>query len=73
MGGGFGNLFDRFFRPEGVVDFIDFKFYGILGFERFPTFNVADISIVICGILLLVSFIITLSEDAKEKKENGDK
>lgn len=28
VGGGFGNLIDRFFRAEGVVDFIDVKFYG---------------------------------------------
>ncbi len=73
MGGGFGNIFDRFFRTEGVVDFIDFRFFGIFGFERFPTFNIADMSIVISGILLLISFIMTFSEDSKEKKEEGDK
>jgi signal peptidase II len=27
LGGGFGNIFDRIFRPEGVVDFIDVKFF----------------------------------------------
>ncbi|MBQ0051121.1 MAG: signal peptidase II [Treponema sp.] len=56
-GGGFGNLIDRFFRTEGVVDFIDIKFYGLFGFERWPTFNVADMAVVICGILLVISFI----------------
>lgn len=59
-GGGFGNLIDRFFRSEGVVDFIDVKFYGILGFERWPTFNVADMAVVICGILLVISFVFTV-------------
>ena len=55
IGGGFGNLIDRFFRPAGVVDFIDVKFFGIFGLERWPTFNIADSSIVICGILLFIS------------------
>ncbi len=55
IGGGFGNLIDRFFRPAGVVDFIDVKFFGIFGLERWPTFNVADSSIVVCGILLFAS------------------
>ncbi|WP_428770432.1 signal peptidase II [Treponema sp. HNW] len=57
VGGGLGNLTDRFFRPEGVIDFIDVKFFGILGYERWPTFNIADMSVVICGFLLLISFI----------------
>jgi signal peptidase II len=54
LGGGLGNLIDRIFRPDGVVDFISVKFYGILGMERFPTFNVADSSIVICCILFFI-------------------
>ncbi len=57
LGGGFGNLIDRIFRPLGVVDFIDVKFYGILGFERWPTFNIADASVVVCGILLFIGYI----------------
>ncbi len=65
VGGGLGNLIDRFFRKEGVVDFIDVKFYGLFGFERWPTFNVADSAVVVCGILLIVSFIVT---SIKEKK-----
>lgn len=59
VGGGFGNLIDRFFRKEGVVDFIDVKFYGLFGMERWPTFNVADSAVVVCGILLIISFIIS--------------
>ncbi len=57
VGGGVGNLIDRVFRPGGVVDFLDVKFYGIFGLERWPTFNVADSSVVVCGILLLVTFL----------------
>ncbi|MEL3899296.1 signal peptidase II [Treponema phagedenis] len=66
IGGGFGNLIDRFFNSKGVVDFIDVKFYGIFGMQRWPTFNIADSSIVICGILLIISFII---QERKMKKE----
>ena len=68
VGGGFGNLIDRFFRAEGVIDFIDVKFFGILGYDRWPTFNVADMSVVICGILLLISF---FAAGAKTKREGA--
>jgi len=55
VGGGLGNLVDRVFRPQGVVDFLSFKFYGLFGLERWPTFNVADASVVVSVILLAVS------------------
>jgi len=62
LGGGFGNLFDRIFRSEGVIDFIDIKFYGIFGLDRWPTFNLADMSVIICGVLLILSFMITIKK-----------
>ena len=68
VGGGLGNLIDRFFRAEGVVDFIDVKFYGLFGLERWPTFNVADSAVVVCGILLVISFIVTSIKESKEAK-----
>jgi signal peptidase II len=71
VGGGIGNLIDRIFRPEGVVDFIDVKFYGLFGMERWPTFNVADSAVVVCGILLIVSFIAMTIKDSKSKKEES--
>jgi signal peptidase II len=58
LGGGVGNLIDRIFRPGGVVDFIDVKFYGLFGLERWPTFNVADSSIVVGTVLLILSIIL---------------
>ena len=65
IGGGLGNIIDRIFRPDGVVDFIDVKFYGIFGCERWPTFNIADSSVVVCCILLIITmFIVT-----KKKRE----
>ena len=68
-GGGFGNLFDRVFRKEGVVDFIDVKFYGLFGFERFPTFNMADSFIMVCGILLMISFFVQVRKEKKNKEK----
>jgi signal peptidase II len=44
-GGAAGNLIDRIFRPGGVVDFVDFRFW--------PAFNVADSAITVGGVLLV--------------------
>lgn len=72
VGGGLGNLIDRFFRAEGVVDFIDVKFYGLFGLERWPTFNVADSAVVVCGLILVISFIVTSVKESKNN-ENTEK
>jgi signal peptidase II len=61
-----GNILDRMCRPDGVVDFVSVKFYGLLGFERWPTFNVADSSVVVSCILLLITIIIG-SKNTQEK------
>lgn len=72
IGGGFGNLIDRFFRPGGVVDFIDIDFFDIdfLGFTmtRWPVFNIADMSVVIGGALLVISLIIEVAKETKKSK-----
>lgn len=68
VGGGIGNLIDRAFRAEGVVDFIDVKFFGIFGLERWPTFNVADSAIIVFGILLAITFIISIKKDKSTEK-----
>ena len=70
VGGGFGNIIDRVFRPEGVVDFIDVKFFGIFGYERWPTFNFADAAVVVCGIILLISVICGMIREEKENRKN---
>jgi signal peptidase II len=57
IGGGIGNILDRIFRPQGVVDFISVKFYGLFGLERWPTFNIADASVVVCCLVLLASIL----------------
>jgi len=65
IGGGVGNFIDRLFRSGGVVDFIDVKFYGIFGLERWPIFNIADSTVVVAGILLLFSYLISKKEAKK--------
>jgi len=69
LGGGIGNIIDRIFRKDGVVDFISIKFYGIFGLQRWPTFNVADASVVVCCIILLITMFISKEEDVKNSKE----
>lgn len=54
LGGAAGNLIDRLFRPPGpfrgrVIDFIDFRVW--------PTFNLADVAVVVgAGLLAIASF-----------------
>lgn len=67
VGGGIGNLIDRIFRPDGVVDFISVNFYGFLGLSRWPTFNIADSSVVICGILLFFGIIFHKDQEHEVK------
>ena len=69
IGGGISNYIDRIIRPDGVIDFIDFKFYGIIGFERWPTFNLADASVVVAGVILLISF---LRDEIRRKKNEQE-
>jgi len=70
IGGGIGNIIDRIVRTDGVVDFISVKLYGLFGFERWPTFNLADSSVVVCCILLFVS--IFISSNKKEKAPSNE-
>jgi signal peptidase II len=67
IGGGMGNIIDRIARPGGVVDFISVKFYGIFGLERWPTFNAADSSVVICGVILFITLFAASHKDGPEK------
>lgn len=58
LGGGLGNILDRMFRPEGVVDFLSFRLYGFLGMERFATFNLADSAVTVGGALIVLSLLV---------------
>jgi len=70
VAGGLGNLIDRIFRPLGVVDFLSFKFYGLFGLERWPTFNVADMSTV-CSVILLALSLLLAKEGGRNDKSTG--
>ena len=72
IGGGLGNIIDRIFRPEGVVDFIDVKFYGLFGWDRWPTFNVADASVVVCCLILLITMFFPFSKTEKKDNKKAD-
>lgn len=64
-GGILGNLVDRVFLGS-VRDFLDFQFWGL----HFPTFNVADIAIVV-GMILLVLFLFGKKERIYENISGG--
>lgn len=64
LGGGIGTIIDRVLRfNEGVVDFISVKFFGILGMDRWPTFNVSDSCVVVFVILFALSVIFAKGDD----------
>lgn len=77
ISGCIGNLIDRAFysaeylghTTNGVVDFIGFRF----GSYDFPRFNVADSSLVIGTILLIVWLLISEVKELKIKKESSPK
>jgi signal peptidase II len=54
IGGALGNYIDRLFRGY-VVDFIDFRIW--------PVFNVADIFVVVGGVLLILSAILIRNDE----------
>ncbi len=60
LGGALGNLYDRIFSGGSVVDFLEFHF----GSYVFPTFNVADIFVVV-GTILLAIYILFLYKEEK--------
>lgn len=67
VSGAVGNIIDRVIpgRP-GVVDFIS---VGVDGVYRWPSFNVADSSIVVGAFLLIIVFI---REEQKRKKQENE-
>lgn len=66
LGGAIGNFLDRLFRGE-VVDFIDVNLFA---YTDFPIFNIADSSLVI-GVILLMLFTLKEEEMKKEKQDGS--
>ena len=70
IGGGLGNIIDRIFRPDGVVDFISVRIFGLFGWERWPTFNIADSSVVVCCILLLITMFFPVKKEETDEQKS---
>jgi len=72
LGGAIGNLIDRF-RLGAVVDFLDFEFFNInifgYQFDRWPTFNVADIAVTVGMFLLICTVIFRLGQKSEYQPE----
>ncbi|MBN1699091.1 MAG: signal peptidase II [Spirochaetales bacterium] len=66
-GGGLGNIIDRIFRPDGVIDFISLKMYGLFHISHFPTFNIADFALASCTLMLLLSLLFGIYRIKKER------
>lgn len=65
LGGAIGNVIDRIiFGP--VTDFMDVDFPNIFGLERWPVFNVADSSVFIAMVLLVVDMIFIRDQASPE-------
>ncbi len=67
LGGGIGNIIDRVFRNLRVVDWISTDLNGFMGMDRFPTWNIADGSVVVSIILLAISFLVLYLKERKER------
>ena len=59
LSGAVGNLIDRIFYPEGVIDFI------CADFIDFPIFNIADCAVCV-GAALIMIYIIFFDKNKKE-------
>lgn len=86
LGGAIGNLIDRMFYGViyneaplfygKVVDFLDFDFFNISLFgytyDRWPIFNIADMSVSIGVILLLLFHKESQTDDVKNEENKAD-
>lgn len=66
LGGAFGNLIDRVYKG-GVTDFLDFY----IGSYHFPTFNAADMCIVL-GTILLAIYLLFIYREPEKKTEKSN-
>jgi len=69
--GAFGNLIDRLCYGY-VIDFLLFKMYGLLGFQYWPTFNVADILVVSGTIGFAITQLLAAINEHKAEKGKSE-
>jgi signal peptidase II len=67
LSGALGNLYDRITKGS-VTDFLDFHF----GSYIFPTFNVADMLVVVGTILLAIDILFFYKEDKPVEKQSTE-
>jgi signal peptidase II len=65
LAGAIGNLIDRYTLGY-VVDFLDFHW----GYSHFPSFNVADMSITLAGIIIAYDMLFIKEEVLEEKTKS---
>ena len=66
--GALGNIWDRIRLEQGVVDFLDFG----IGTHRFPVFNIADSSVTVGAVLLLISFWLEGRREARQAADAAE-
>ena len=66
LGGCMGNMIDRIFYPNGVIDFIKTDFID------FAIFNVADSCLTVAIIMLLIKLLVDDIKGSKKKNEATD-
>ena len=67
LSGALGNLYDRITKGS-VTDFLDFHF----GSYIFPTFNIADMFVVVGTILLAIYILFFYKEDKPFEEKSGE-
>lgn len=77
LGGALGNLIDRF-RFGEVLDFLDFDFFNmhipsVIQLDRWPVFNIADVSVTVAMIIILWQVFLSGKQKESETKENETK
>jgi signal peptidase II len=69
-GGGTGNLIDRVFRPDGVVDFVQVGVSGLFGRDYFSVFNFADVCITAGAVLFVVGTLVSARRASHASQAN---
>ncbi len=53
------------------MDFVSVKFYGLLGMERWPTFNVADSAVVLGALLVAATSLLAPGPGTAVRDKDG--